>query len=161
MAWRGDTVSDVLTYLELDHRKLVALLRKLEGREHIQTKERMAEELGAAVVLHIDLVENILYPALVEGGEIHDRVTEGYSEHQILRLIVNELALMRSGTEEWRAKLSALGENIRQYAEAESVMLRKLRKTLSIATIRQLTDSMQNALAGYQINRPFIAHRAY
>lgn len=158
MAWHGDTVTDPFVYLELDHRKLAALLRKLRSNEEgVRTKRRLQVEIERALLLHIELVENLLYPALVQGGEIHDRVVEGYSEHQILRLLLNELSLMRVGTEEWDAKVGALAENFTEHCDAEEALLRHAHETISVATTRQLTDAMQSVLQSPRFNQAFIA----
>jgi hypothetical protein len=117
LPWSGK--GDGLDLLERDHRRLEALLAQADettgGKERLAILDTIVCELKA----HELIEEKILYPALKSHAEAKDIVLEGYQEHHVADLVVNELQHLPPSDERWGAKLTVLKENLEHHIEEE------------------------------------------
>ena len=49
-------------------------------------------------------MEKVLYPALKSHPETHDIVLEGYQDHHVADVVINELHALAKGNEKWGTK---------------------------------------------------------
>jgi hypothetical protein len=112
---------NAIELLKQDHRKFEKLCADLESTTEraLKTRQELFGRLKDALVLHEDIEENIVYPALKEHPEAKDIVLEGYEEHHVVDLIVGEMEGIEVTDEVWTAKFSVMKENLEHHIEEE------------------------------------------
>ena len=137
---------DAIKLLENDHRRLEALLQ--QGQEMsagaTSSRTRLLDTLTAELLVHEDLEEKLLYPALKVHAEAKEIVLEGYQEHHVADVLLNELHALAADDERWGAKFKVLKENLEHHIEEEEdEMFRIARSVLSREAREQLGERMQ------------------
>ena len=147
---------DAITLLETDHRRLEDLLKQGEDSTERAVKGRteLLATLSAELNAHELIEEKVLYPALKAHPEAKDIVLEGYQEHHVADLIVNELKGLAKDDEQWGAKFKVLKENIEHHIdEEESAMFRTARGIFSRDELQALGQRMAAMKADAQRSR--------
>jgi hypothetical protein len=137
---------DALKLLENDHRRLEALLRRGEETTNrgVAGRSRLLDTLTAELAVHEDLEEKLLYPALKAYAEAAESVLEGYQEHHVADVLLEELHALATDDERWAAKFKVLKENLEHHIEEEeSQMFRIARSVLTREEREQLGQRMQ------------------
>lgn len=122
---------DALDLLKEDHDRFRDLLK--EGEELSERaregRTRLFADLKRRLLIHERMEEEVLYPALRNNPKAHDIVLEGYEEHHVVDLIVDELSVTDVSDERWAAKFAVLKENLEHHMEEEeSDMFKKAKK---------------------------------
>lgn len=146
LPWRGaESSTDAIEILETEHRRFEALLKRGEETterarsERSELLKRITEELNA----HERMEEQVLYPALQSHPQARDIVLEGYQEHHVADLIVDELHAVATDDEQWAAKFKVLKENIEHHIqEEEGEMFRAARGIFSRDELQELGARM-------------------
>ena len=138
--------NDPIVLLETDHRRFEDLLKQGEETTARAAKRRtqLLNTLTAELNVHEAIEEKILYPALKPHADAREIVLEGYQEHHVADLIVNELHLLARDDEKWGAKFKVLKENIEHHIdEEEGTMFRTARAVLSREELNALGRRMK------------------
>jgi hemerythrin-like domain-containing protein len=145
LPWARDE-NDPIVLLETDHRRFEDLLKKGEETTERAVKGRteLLKILTAELNVHEAIEEKILYPALKSHPEARDLVLEGYQEHHVADLIVEELHGLARNDEKWGAKFKVLKENIEHHIEEEeSDMFPTARAIMSREELNELGARMK------------------
>jgi hypothetical protein len=145
LPWAKDE-NDPIVLLETDHRRFENLLKQGEAttQRAVKGRARLLATLKAALDVHELIEEKILYPALKSHPEARDIVLEGYQEHHVADLIVEELTRVATDDEKWGAKFKVLKENIEHHIEEEeSEMFRTARGLFSREELQDLGVRMK------------------
>jgi hypothetical protein len=137
---------DILTMLEADHRRFEGLLAQGEDTTDaaVKTRGALLDRITDELNLHETIEETILYPALKAYPEATDIVLEGYQEHHVADLLVQELHDLAKDNERWGAKFKVFKENIEHHIqEEEGSMFRTARAVMSLEELRQLGRRME------------------
>jgi hemerythrin superfamily protein len=137
---------NVITLLKQDHQKVKKMLKELEETTERAAKKR--EELFAEVQrelkLHELVEEEIVYPAFREKSKLKDIVLEGYEEHHVVDLIMDEIADESVTDETWPAKLKVMQENVEHHVEEEEEKMfpqaRKLFEEEELESLGELVE---------------------
>jgi hemerythrin-like domain-containing protein len=136
---------DAIEVLEREHRRFEELLKQGEETTERARASRRAllDTLTAELNTHELMEERVLYPALESHPEAHDVVLEGYQEHHVADLIVNELHEVATDDEAWGAKFKVLKESLEHHIEEEEgQMFRLARGIFSREELRGLAGRM-------------------
>ena len=136
---------DAIEILEREHRRFEDLLKQgEETTERARTARReLLATLTAELNAHELMEEKVLYPALQSHPQAHDIVLEGYEEHHVADLIVEELHAVATNDEQWGAKFKVLKENIEHHIEEEEgEMFRAARGIFSHEELQELAARM-------------------
>lgn len=120
--------------LKTDHEKAKALLSELaeSSPRASKAKEKLFEELKAAMTAHSRAEEKIFYDAIKTAKEAKDDALEGYEEHHVVDVLFREISRLSPGDERWKAKMTVLKENIEHHIkEEEGDIFAKARTILS------------------------------
>lgn len=126
---------DPFDELIADHRKLVALLRKMEqsqgrGRSNahrMQLLLRFKRRLAA----HALAEEDVAYPLLHDAADAAEDAKHLYAEHAQMKIHLHALEQMSKDDPGWTARVRALRELIEEHArQEEEVDFPKLRRAL-------------------------------
>ena len=137
---------DALNMLERDHRRFQKLLTDGEETTARARKRRMQllGTLAAEIALHERKEEKVLYPALKRHREARDIVLEGYQEHHVADVLVEELKRLDPADERWGAKFKVLKESLEHHIEEEEGhMFRTARSALGRDRLDELGRRMQ------------------
>jgi hemerythrin-like domain-containing protein len=87
--------------------------------------------------------EKVLYPALQSHPQARDVVLEGYQEHHVADLILEELLAVATDNEEWGAKFKVFKENIEHHIqEEEGELFPAARRIFSREELSELATRM-------------------
>lgn len=100
--------------------------------------------LAAEIALHERKEEKVLYPALKRHRDARDIVLEGYQEHHVADVLVEELKRLDPADERWGAKFKVLKESLEHHIEEEEGhMFRTARSALGRDRLDELGRRMQ------------------
>ena len=142
----GGTNPDAIDILEREHRRFEDLLK--QGEDSTERARATRRELLATLTTELNahelMEEKVLYPALQAHPQAREIVLEGFEEHHVADLIVNELHDVATNDEAWGAKFKVLKENIEHHIqEEEGNMFRLARGIFSRVELRALGARMQ------------------
>jgi hemerythrin-like domain-containing protein len=141
---------DALTVVREDHRKLEALLERLQRLDGDADHERrqLLGELQAAVRHHIDQEESILYPIFRERARREEidlgPLDQALEQHRLIDRLARELTDARRDDASLKAKLTVLTEQVRNHLDAEdSVLLTAIEDLIDDDTLIELGRRME------------------
>jgi hemerythrin-like domain-containing protein len=141
----ASTQPDAIEILEREHRRFEELLK--QGEQSTEQARKMRRELLATLTAELNrhelMEETVLYPALQTHPETREVVLEGFAEHHIADVIVEELNDVAPNDEVWGAKFKVLKENVKHHIqEEEGTMFRFARGIFSREELRDLGARM-------------------
>jgi hemerythrin superfamily protein len=139
---------NALDLLKEDHDVLKKYLELvLEDGDH--DKRELMSRIASHLREHEAVEEQIFYPALKQHPNAKDIVLEGYQEHHVIDVLLEELEQMPPTDERWAAKLKVLKENVEHHIEEEEgEMFRKARKAFEKHELEALGTRMEDMKAG-------------
>ncbi|MEQ1726792.1 MAG: hemerythrin domain-containing protein [Vicinamibacterales bacterium] len=146
--------SDGLDLLERDHRRLEALLKQAVETDAAPLTDRKAilEQFATELLAHEQIEAKVLYPVLKSHAEAKDIVLEGYQEHHVADVLMEELQELPPSDERWGAKLEVLQESLEHHIEEEEgEMFKTARSVMSpeqLADVGARMEAMKEELAG-------------
>src|SRR3954469_14797836 len=132
---------DVIRLLKEDHRKVKKMLKDLEATSESEAGKRtdLFAEIQHELKLHELVEEEIVYPAFREKSKLKDIVLEGYEEHHVVDLIMDEISAEPVTDETWAAKVKVMQENVEHHVEEEEEkMFPQARKLFSEEDLEEL-----------------------
>ena len=135
---------NAIDLLTKDHKHLKTLLARTVAAKSDERREELIETLRSELVAHERMEEEVFYPPLRDNKKTHDIVLEGYQEHHVADLILDELLELPTDSEMWEPKVKVLKENIEHHIEEEEDdMFKKARKVLSDEQLEELGTQME------------------
>ena len=137
---------NVFELLKKDHREVEGIFAKLE--ETTERAEKTRAELFAKLKQELDIharvEETIYYPTIKRAAETRAITLEGFEEHHVIKVLLEELAGMEPTTEQWTAKLKVLKETVEHHVEEEEgEMFKSTREVLTREQLEALGAEME------------------
>ena len=145
---RGITVAarvvmDALELIKRDHKRLRKLLEQTLEAEGAEREQRL-DHLRTELVAHERMEEEVLYPRLRDEKKTHEPVLEGYEEHHVADVILDELLDVPPETDLWKAKVKVLKENVEHHMdEEEDELFKGARAALDREELNRLGERME------------------
>ena len=134
---------DALDLIKQDHKRLRKLLDETLEAESSEREQRM-DFLRTELVAHERMEEEVLYPRGREETKARDTVLEGYEEHHVADLLLDELLDVPPDTDLWKAKLKVLKENVEHHLdEEEDELFKGARAVLDRDELKRLGERME------------------
>jgi hemerythrin-like domain-containing protein len=114
---------DALDLLKTDHDTVKDLLQRLEDTDDQHEREELFHTLRDELSDHETIEEEIFYPTLEESMETQQLVLEAYEEHQVVDYVLEDMAGVPIGSEDWMAKLAVAREAIEAHIRLEEGQL--------------------------------------
>jgi hemerythrin superfamily protein len=116
--------SEIIDLLEEDHNKVLALFaefRQMRGDHNDEAKQSLVESACTELVIHAQVEEEYLYPALADVLDEVQSVEEAQVEHTAVRQLVAEIESMQAGDDRYDACFTVLGEYVEHHIAKERV----------------------------------------
>lgn len=138
--------------LKKQHREVATLFRQALRAEKPDERTELAETIAEKLSMHASIEETIFYPAFREAvgtqkGE--NLVLEAYEEHNVVKMILEDLADADPDDESFTAKITVLKEIVEHHVEEEeNEMFPAAEKKLGKERLEALAAEMQEASEG-------------
>ena len=141
---------DAIALLTADHnrvRGLFSMFKEAKESDDATAMQAAAERIFENLDVHASIEESTFYPQVSDASEeVHELVTEGVEEHNVVKRLIAECRAGSPGSEEWVAKLTVLIENVDHHAEEEeSDMFPKVRKALGAERLTSVGEQLTAA----------------
>lgn len=138
---------NALDLIKDDHDRLKKMFKRALDTDDAATRGDLLHQIRAELVAHERMEEDIFYPALRDASEkAKDIVLEGYEEHHVIDLILDEMFTVPEDADQWSAKLKVLHENLEHHIEEEEgEMFKRARKSMSQDMLDDLGRRMRQA----------------
>ena len=134
---------DALELIKQDHKRLKRLLEDTLEAEGADRESRM-DHLRTELVAHERMEEEVFYPRLRQEQKAREEVLEGYEEHHVADVLLDELLEVPAETDLWKAKVKVLKENVEHHMdEEETELFKKARSVLDRGELEQLGARME------------------
>jgi iron-sulfur cluster repair protein YtfE (RIC family) len=134
---------DPFELLKKDHETVSKLFDRIEaasGKAKIGVFKQIKSELD----LHTHIEETIFYPAIEKANETRALTLEAYEEHKVVKELLAELDSANGVSDEWKAKLKVLRENVEHHVdEEENELFDKANDVLTGEEAERLGDRMR------------------
>jgi hemerythrin superfamily protein len=138
---------DAITILKNDHRRVEKLFTSFErtGVRAKKTQGRIVGRMAADLTLHTTLEESLFYPLVRQAVPDADFVIlESVEEHDLVRLLLKELAKTSPDDEQFAPKVRVLIQMVRQHVEREErEVFPRMRKSAGRARVNEIGDAMR------------------
>src|SRR5690242_6679477 len=141
---------DILSVLKQEHRTVSALLDEVRDCEPGDKRiDELAPQIERELTAHAALEERLFYPELRDRAEEADErvdVFEAYTEHDVVKHLLELLRSSRKRDELFKAELQVLGESVRHHVEEEeSTIFSIARDLLEPEELEELGEKWQRA----------------
>ena len=134
---------DALDLIKQDHKRLRKLLDETLKAKGAEREERL-DHLRTELVAHERMEEEVLYPRLRDEKKAHETVLEGYEEHHVADVLLDELLDVPPETDLWKAKVKVLKENVEHHMdEEEDELFKEARAVLNREELNRLGERME------------------
>jgi hemerythrin-like domain-containing protein len=139
---------DVIELLVADHNRARGLIaRYKEATEADKTKEAAAlsAKLIDELTIHMAAEEEVFYRAAQKrSGEISHDIDEGFEEHHVAKVLIDEIGELEAGSDSWVAKMTVLIENVEHHVdEEEDELFPEVRSSSAADWHRDLGDELE------------------
>jgi hemerythrin superfamily protein len=138
---------NALDLIKHDHDELKKMFKQALDSDDAAERAELMQRIRAELIAHERMEEDIFYPALRGASDkAKDIVLEGYEEHHVIDLILDEMFEVPEDSDQWQAKLKVLHENLEHHIEEEEgEMFKRARKALSSDALDELGQKMRQA----------------
>jgi len=146
------TSQDAIALLKADHRAVEKLFVQFEKTRFSSRKNKLAEEICAALKVHTKIEEEIFYPAFLAATSDKDMHHEAEVEHAGAKKLIAEIENSNSSDEYFDAKVKVLSELIKHHVKEEEQpdgMFAEARKSeMDLESVGEKLKARKDQLAG-------------
>lgn len=137
---------NALKLIKADHERVGDLLEEAIDTDDPRERADLLHQIRAELMAHEAMEEDVFYPALRANAQAKEIVLEGYEEHHVIDMILDELLEVPEESDQWKAKLKVLKENIEHHIEEEEgEMFPLARQCFDDKALEELGEKMQTA----------------
>lgn len=112
-----ESKSDVISLIKADHRKVDQLFERYVKSTDSHEKRSIIKKIINDLRIHAGAEEGKVYPVIDK--EDHGGVNESLEEHHLIKILIEELSLMRVMNEKVDAKMKVLSEVVKHHVQEE------------------------------------------
>src|SRR5262245_35426000 len=146
-AKKRNTGQDAIALLKQDHKKVRAMLIKLQTAKNGDGRRNLFEQIEHDLKVHTQLEEEIFYPAFKSATRTKEQQKlyfEANEEHHVVDMVLPEMDTSNIGADEFSAKAKVLKDLVDHHIdEEESQMFPKAKKALGTERLRDLGMQMK------------------
>jgi hemerythrin superfamily protein len=110
---------NAVEFLNHDHREVEEYFEQYEDLEGDAEKAELSAKICQALKVHMQIEEEIFYPAAREATGDDDLLDEAVVEHAGAKRLIDEIESMEIGDDLYDAKIHVLGEQIKHHVKEE------------------------------------------
>ncbi len=110
---------DAIALLKADHRQVEEWFEQFEKARSSQRKQMLADSICQALRVHMQIEEEIFYPAFIAATKDKDMHHEAVVEHDGAKKLMAEIEESRPSDDYFDAKVSVLSEMIKHHVKEE------------------------------------------
>lgn len=140
---------NALELIQRDHQQLRKLFDEALESTEPDARASLLHGIRAELMAHEQMEQDVFYPELRAANQkAKEIVLEGYEEHHIIDVILDELMEVPEEADHWKAKLKVLRENLDHHMEEEEgEMFKRARQCLSKEALDEIGAKMEQAKA--------------
>ncbi len=124
------TNKDAVALLEADHKEVKALFHAFEKAGDDAKRAELVAKICKELKVHMQIEEEIFYPAVRAALKDHELVPEGEVEHAAVKQLIAEVEGVKPGGDTYAARVKVMGELIEHHVkEEEDEMFPKAQKS--------------------------------
>jgi hemerythrin superfamily protein len=118
---RGGTHSrtDAVTMLKADHRQVETWFEQFEKTRSDERKQELAANICKALTVHMQIEEQLFYPAFLEATDDKDMHHEAEIEHDGAKKLIEQIEASGPDDEYYDSKVKVLSEMIKHHVKEE------------------------------------------
>lgn len=116
---RNKAATDAIALLKADHRQVSEWFDAYEGTRSESRKAKLAEQICSALKVHMQIEEEILYPAFIEATEDKDMHHEAIVEHDGAKKLIARIDASSPKDDYFDAQVKVLSEMIKHHVKEE------------------------------------------
>jgi len=150
---------DAIQLLRKDHRAVEKLFKDFErtGPKAKHTRKRLVKKMVEELSLHAQLEEQLFYPAVQEATKESDPVLKAMEEHDLVKVLLEQLQTMSPEEDRFDAKVAVLMQNVREHVEEEErEIFPKLREALKRAQLEELGTRLEEGKKAIQSPKDYL-----
>lgn len=134
-------MTQIYDVLKKEHDEVKQLLGKMTDK---QPSRKQIDDLHTMLSAHTKAEEQTLYKDLMQQKQTHELVLEGFEEHHVADMILQEIMKLEPSDERCAAKLKVLQENVEHHIkEEEKHMFPQARKAMDKEWAEQMTQQFE------------------
>lgn len=110
---------DAVDVLMADHREAEDVFEAFQEATSDSEKKKLAEKVCLALIVHMQVEEEIFYPESRAAGVDDGDLDEGIAEHDAAKTLIAEIETMNPGDDLYDAKVHVLSEEIEHHVKEE------------------------------------------
>ena len=111
---------DVIALLIADHNRVRGLIARYNEADETSEKGHLATKIIEELRIHMEAEEKVFYQSVRDRSEeIGEDVDEGYEEHHVARILIDEIESIEPGSDAWSAKMTVLIESVEHHVDEE------------------------------------------
>jgi hemerythrin superfamily protein len=117
---KGKRVSlDAIALLKADHRQVEQWFKAFEKTRSVTRKQRLADQICAALTIHTTIEEEIFYPAFIAATRDKPLHHEAIIEHDGAKNLIRAIKASSPGDDYFDARVKVLSEQIKHHVKEE------------------------------------------
>ncbi len=110
---------DAIALLKADHEEVNQLFAEYEGTRSVANKKALVAKICTALSVHVQIEEEIFYPAVKAALKDKLLVPEAMVEHAGVKNLIAQLEVAEPDGEVYDAKVKVLGEYVKHHVKEE------------------------------------------
>ena len=110
---------DVLQLIKADHRQVETLCSEIESTDEPRKLYKSFNQLYNALNVHLEVKEQIFYPAIRHCQDIEGLVDTAQQQHEEAKQMLEELASLSPTSAEFKQKIGQLKQVIQHHVQQE------------------------------------------
>jgi hemerythrin superfamily protein len=150
---------DAISILKQDHRDIERLFKEFEraGEKEQRKKKKLVKQMVEQLSMHAQIEEQLFYPQLQETAKENELALEAMEEHDLLKVLLDQLQTMTPEEERFQAKVTVLIRSVRDHVEEEEAELfPKMREAMTAIQLRDLGTRMEEGKKAVQSPRDYL-----
>jgi hemerythrin superfamily protein len=110
---------DATMLLDADHNEVIRMFEQYKAAHDARRQQALASEIRQNLLVHMQIEEEIFYPALRGAIKDTDMLDEAAVEHQSAKDLIAQIEQAGEADEMFDAKVKVLGEYIKHHVKEE------------------------------------------
>lgn len=143
--------NNILSLIETDHREAEKLFEQLESNAGSKKAQNIFKELFTELSLHAHAEELVLYPAMQEYEETKQYIEEAESEHNSVKILLEQMRSLKPTDPEFTVKFQHLKESLLHHVEEEEEeIFAAIRECMDDQALQSLGQEFEQAKAHWK-----------